>query len=768
MQSKTFFLRKLAVAIVAAYPMFSVASPASGSAYFTDAQSSHVEDATSQGISQVNMITCFMGAMRPDALVNLGNYIALVDKTKCDPNSRSSTSNSGSTNSGSSSAADYMTATINSTRTSNTDPMRAKVWVDETDNGQSSLIFINISASEAPSTTNPYGVFRMDFCGKASPGLSGACMFNGYLEGSTSGMTFYQNESGGGGGGGGGGGTNTTALKLTTSGTTSGSGKLLMDRGGSSSSYTFAYNDTLFLRSDGTTDTCFSRDASDPETGMSVWRYGLYNATTGNRVTLDSGFPIDYTTGGQTYHGFLGYWGLSLPSGITLSNGATVQKVDYNSGQSPTTIDYTVTRADGRLTKYTKKTRTLHAMDKIKFTAWVGDATGLWTGGPSPDSNTQYEMYWDDGTSGFKATGKMACGSNGCQTQDLDAEHAVDPTFFSSFGGISGWSQSLGGELFIPISGAIADSNAVNVIYREQDLVYPADIPSTLYCLNNCPTVATMASYFAPSSSDQSPYGTSFNNWSPTSSGNVVQYTADLSAGVLNDNTASAITFTDQEALSEKPQYQWGVQTGRLFTDLAATECASSSGTYCDYKVNDANVYYVWQTGPNNWNQFAAVKDSGGNFVRFDAPLQVTYNVPNNSAIYGQYAGQSIVLQYGGFGELWGIPGACVSFKTNLPVSCDSNEARYVPSFVIPDDETTGLVTAGSTTYLVKWLDREIRFAKKATSVCTSASLTVPSGITLPTSASLKDPSNSSSDIYIGSKPAVTDAPRVIQGDVKY
>jgi hypothetical protein len=67
-------------------------------------------------------------------------------------------------------------------------------------------------------------------------------------------------------------------------------------------------------------------------------------------------------------------------------------------------------------------------------------------------------------------------------------------------------------------------------------------------------------------------------------------------------------------------------------------------------------------------------------------------------------------LQYGGFGELSGIPGHCVSQLTNEAVSCDTQNARYVPAFIIPAGDQ---VTNGSTTYLVKWLEREIRFAAK-------------------------------------------------------
>jgi hypothetical protein len=219
--------------------------------------------------------------------------------------------------------------------------------------------------------------------------------------------------------------------------------------------------------------------------------------------------------------------------------------------------------------------------------------------------------------------------------------------------------------------------------------------------------------------------------------------------------------------MQERPQYQWGVRSGRLFTTLADAECTNGSGTYCDHKVNQLEVYYQWETGPNSHNQFAAVKDASGDFVSFDAPLNVTFDVPDTAA-YGEFAGQSLVLQYGGFGDLWGIPGQCVSRSSNQPVDCGDENARYVAAFVIPFDATVGRVTEGATTYLVKWLEREIRFAKKDTAVCSAAGLNLPSGIVLPTASDLKDTSSASSDAYIGTRPAVSAAPRVIHGEVKF
>jgi len=68
------------IALAAALPATVLAAPPTNSPYYTDPQYSYVQDATSQGIQQVNMITCIISAMNPGALVNQGPYIALVDR----------------------------------------------------------------------------------------------------------------------------------------------------------------------------------------------------------------------------------------------------------------------------------------------------------------------------------------------------------------------------------------------------------------------------------------------------------------------------------------------------------------------------------------------------------------------------------------------------------------------------------------------------------------------------------------------------------------
>jgi hypothetical protein len=753
-------LARLSLACGVAFAASAVAAPGSDSPYHTDLQTSYVHDATSSGIGEVNMIACIMSAMRPDALVNEGPYIALIDKNKCDADKQSSGGDAASE--GAQGAATYITATVNSTRASNDDPMLVSTWLELDEGDMHTTIYVHIAATEAPTPANPYGVFRLDFCGRAD-GFDG-CLMNGFLDGANSGLNYYQVEGDGNDG-------STVAMRLTTAGATGGSGRMSMDDENGNAVFAFAYDANLFRRDDeGGDDQCFSRDATDPDTGLSVWRYGLYDVNAGTRITRSSGFPIDFADGGTTYHGFLGYYGLSLPPDAmnALDNGDTVAKVDYSTGSEPTRTNYSVVKSEGKLVAYTKRTRTLNEMDQIRFSFFVDASAGAFNGA---QPNTQYELMWDEASGEFLAVAQMNCSQNGCQAQQLVQPEPVSLAYLSSRGGVQGYSQALGGEIFINLQGVTApvSSSTVQVAYRTQDLVYPSQLPATLYCLQNCPTGATMQSYFAPGSNDASPYlASTVNNFNPVAAGNEVVYGTDAASVVLRDHINAPVTLDNTEAFAERG-YAFGVRTGRLFTNLASAECSPGSGTYCDWKVSNLDVYYVWETGPNSWNQFAAVKDGSGNFVAFDPPLQLNYQVPVGAA-YGEYSGKKIVLQYGGFGDLWGIPGYCVSRSTNEVVDCMDQTSRYVPSFVIPLNETTGRVTdtSGTTSYLVKWLDREIRFAQKPMGTCTTAGLSVPSNVTLPTTADLRDPSNPASPVYVGTKPTVTSAPRVIHGDVKY
>jgi hypothetical protein len=745
------------------------ASPPATSAYFTDAQTSHVQDATSESIGQVNMITCVFHSMRPDALVNQGAYVALIDKNKCDAAKASSATNSGDS-SGASQAPEYMTAVVNSTRASNTAPMLVSAWISIDQDGTPVTVFAHLSATAAPSASDPYGTFRLDYCGKLASG-GGSCLMNGYMQAGNGTLGYYEADGGGGNG------SEVTALALASVGTTSGSGSVNVTRSynnTSTSIFDFAYNSSYFLRTDGSANMCFSRDASDPETGISVWRYGLYDSVTGERITRDSGFPIQYTSGGTTYQGYVGYYGLSSQPGATApADGSTVAKIDYQNG-SATTASYTVVNKGGRLTRFTRQNTTLKLIDQVHFNSFIGNVTGS----NLPDSNTQYELYWDDSSGQFIAVNEMQCSQNGCQTMPLGSPVAVDPAFWSNASmGIQGWSQSLGGDLFVDLANTGTPVDTTAVAYHVQDLVYPDDssLPSALHCVSNCPTAATLQSYLAQGSGT-SPYDSAtYNAWQPTTT--PVAYTLD---GNVLVNSSSPVVDTVAADYEGSQMYQNGVMSGRLVENLADAQCGtdqSGNPQYCDWKMSSADVYYQWQTGPRSWDQFTAIKDSSGSFVHFDAPLNVSFKVPGNvagSSPYGSYANTNLILQYGGFGDLWGIPGNCVSSATNQAVDCNdpSGAARYVPAFAIPYDPNAnpqqGVVTTSTQSYLVKWLDREIRFAQEPAATCNSAGLSTTHA-TLPDASGLQNPSDSSSAVYNGVEPQPTNtAPRVIQGEVMY
>lgn len=751
----------LAIVTLAAFPAIALAVPPNTSPYSTDVTNSYVQDQTSQVMGQLNNILCFMGAMAPDLMVNSGdannNYIALVDKNTCDAQ--------GSGGQDSNTGAAYVPAVVHSTRTSNSDPMLVKIWLTFMEQGTPQNIKAYASASEAPTATLPYGVFRMDYCGD----ITNCAVDQGYINATTSGLSFYSTYNHGPDSG-------STALQLNASSSVAGSGAIHETHswgGGGTNDFLFAYNSGYFVRNDGGADVCFDRSPANAD--ESVWRYGLYDSTTGARVTRNSGFPIEYTVAGVTYNGYIGYHGL-WTQGVGPASGDTVNQVTY-SQSGATKTPYTLLKTSGKLLKYTTANKTLADLNKVTFWYYAQNNVGaVMTAG------SQYELYWSTANGTFMISGKQGASYN-MEPYAAPVSVANADMLAANPWGLFGWSQMMGGQFGIkgPEFALLTTTPLViKVVTQTQDVVYPSQYAAIggLTCINDCPTAALIAE-----SNGAGPSATPYTNqgWSPVAEAAFVSYTLNGTTGNLVDPASGAVFSTATTGINAN-----GVRSGRLVTPanaaamIAAKEAsgvcgATTAGACTPFGYNQGDIdflpvgssYYVWETGGQPWNQLAILMN-GTNPVTFEAPLQVSFVVPAG-AKYGSYQGATISLQYGGFGELWGIPNECIDVTTNA--ACDftpttgtaQNDMRWTSKFSIPFDTATGVVTDGNTIYYVKPLDKEIRLAKVNCALAGGLAAPAPGSVTLPVAGGWSDPT-----VTVGAKPSVTAAPQVIHGVKQY
>ncbi len=758
----------LAMALAASQAAYA-AAPTSG-AYVTDPQNEWVQERLSEVISTPNMIMCFMSALRAGDMVNQGNYIALVDMEKCDSSKRGQ-DNSSSTSAGSSANVNYTRVTVNSSRTSNSDPQTGKVWFTMgMGGGQNMDMYVQATLNESPSSSNPNGRFTVSFCGVLAGTSPGTCTMQGTLDASGTAISFTEAGPKFGGG--------TYATQLTmdrASDGTSGSGRVRTTDGAGADG-AFAFNATHFKRGNSSGNACFSRDRTNAD--FSTWRYGVYNSNGSRLEVSNPGFPITASYNSQNYGGYAGFWGVFLPTDV-LNNVTEVQRMTPGSNATTT---YTLTKAGGKLYKMTKSAGTLSALKGQPVMLFLSPnvVTGDSSGG-------QYEVAWS-GTA-LQAKRKQVCDQNGCTWTDLSStlpSVTADSlrTNAAWQKALQGWSQGAGGEVRIevPSTGEFADSTPI--ASRTRTVVAPgaAGAPTALACVNRCPKGGLQASDF----SSGSPYQNILvNNWGgggtasqnssnvfqPVATTNALGYTFP-SSGLL---TTSGAQTVDASALTLSGNYQWGLQSGRLIdtssANYAAARCDSTSmppyqqsntgDSVCPWLVENVDVFYTYETGPNPWNRYIGLS-SGGTAVAFDPPMEFPLVVAtsNTTAATGSpQIGSTVRLQYSGFGDLHGIPGKCVEMRTNQEVACGAgggDKVRWVPAFSIKDGAE---LTRNSTNYYVKYLERELRFAKVADANCTA--------LTLPLTATLPGVPSTDPRTALGAKPTVTDAPKVVHGVVQ-
>ena len=804
--------------------------------YYKDPQFVYVHERSGEALNTPNEILCMMAQAKYDDMVNKGNatgyYTAQIDKNLCSQDQDSSSKAGSSNQSSGSSAPDYRVWTVRSIRAdaSTGTPQYVKAWVHETmgggpGGGQEALILADIKITEASSSTNPYGLFTMNFAGypydkttakvtsttpmmrgtlkavKASTGKINLQFWSDQKEG----VDTYSNAA---------------TLERSADGTTGGGEVQFTDHGWDQTTQKstattkrgrFAFDATSFNKQGVDTTSPFALNGSaicldKTKYNYAVWSYGMYDSA-GARVNLQSGFPIKDSKGN---FGFVGNYGIFFPGSTTIADGDTVSKMDWSAGAAVATT-YTVKKSGGKLLKYTRGTTTLDKLDGIKLSyGFFDSSTSKWR---------NINAHWDNATRSFIADSEWNQQTMSESTTNLPTISVTGMQWSPS---MQMWSQGLGGQVSIqfPLDGTLAgkysgtasdgtniDGTAVpsgsgctktggfggggnivyactqaiasaalvqkiQVIYYTQETVFPKDttVPATLTCYSNCPDGTTLATTTANTSA--------YHSQGFDSQGNQVSYpyTFDSTAYTLKEGT-TAISVTTKNSNLTAGQFggslENGLRTGILFDASSTTntnllKCAWDTTKVCAWDASTKlPTYYTWETGWNSYNALTSLIATDGTVLKFDQQAMVKFTYPstattvNATATDTKYAGKAFQLQYGGFRQLWGIPGKCVGMDKGEAVACGPS-ARFVPEFVIPDAtavtysyaKSDGTSVANATGY-IKALDME-----KQMQAGTTCSATL-SAFTLLTSADWVAPENSTTE------PTVTDPPAVIGGVVQ-
>lgn len=701
-----------------------------GTDYSTDEQKAWVHDRALEPLDMVNEILCYMDQTNADVLVNQ-TYVALVDTASCQ---RQGEQDSGGQNqsSGGGRTVSYERWVVQSTRSDNNSAQTVRIWAPESgDDGFAQTVYAELTATEGVSDTNPYGRFTMNFEGRATTGFTdpgsgttfaaGDLLMSGTLKtvdtiNNKIGFTLYNNSPWGGeqkvsvvadadlsagvafiggqeydptaSGGAGGLVDNAFALAFNAS-------NILIQPVSSVADLASINNvDAATVEASG--GACLSRS----DFKRNVWRYDLYDAGTGARVAVNSGFPFIYN-GSYGWAGYWGIWAENPPAGGW--DGVTITKETFGSTAAPESYGLSV--APGKLTKRVKSEIPLTDLDGETFNYNKWDSVAM----TSKDYKVEYDSdgQVSDGTNanytvaGFYITHDVQYQQDG-PPQETALSGGPQLITFNVGGGddpwLGMWSQSLGGSVNYD-----SVNNASNVTFYEEtfvdgnDTAFGSGNTITLNCYTEClKPELTVAQY-----TDQNYPSTAF--YADAADG-----TSPVPAAVYSfDKSTLTLTVVEPAAdvgkvvsLAETYTYPgsgfepWGIGSGAL---------VPAGSTVMDkWDTWNQAVSYRWETGHQDWNKVVIVTDSSGSVVSFDPPLSFSYQHAStkdaNDGTSGAgtaFYGKTFLLEYAGNGDLWGVPWI------------DDGSGNYSrPAFAIADGTLMG---PNDTEYAIKAREMELK-----------------------------------------------------------
>jgi hypothetical protein len=597
----------------------------------------------------LDMVNSILGVCKETAyqnFVNQGPYKALAK-----PVSESEQSQGGSSTS-SSATESLMEVTLDVTRASNSDPMIIKIWVEESDGPGDMPMLIRgyFEVSAGVSAQYPYGLMEAHFKGNAlnPDGSEGDQLFTMAMSvGAEAGDVVIQFVEAGADGGG-----NCewdNKVRVVANATVT-----------EGNAYVYEYENSVWDGED--EDTAYyafnenylkEKFVGEPEEVLDkndfeyiVYRYKLFRHDDGSVVTRNSGFPIQLAGGENAY---IGYYGLWAPYGIETNNGDAVTRPD-------TGEEYTLVKKGGKLKKHTKNQITVSELDGVEMSYWEDpkDYVITWNADPLVQ---KFEKIGERD----QQTGQIAYYGEPVQIESLDEWDGA-------------WCEAL--NAYLPLgrlyAGGGTPDNADTLSYHAEEVVSPATVEEdmTLYYWG----------FALDAPIDQTDIDNAAANEQAYWAGAPVEKTYTFSATdlALKDGDGDPVIIDAGLDLSESI-YTWGYNMMPLVTE-----------PLCPDPWNE-ETYYSWETGPNEWNQYATVKDAYGDYEVFDAPLRLTYTHATANDINDDPTHDDKVfnLEYDGF-------------ELRIPWEFDDDAGDWQPMINLKDGT---VLSADGTNYVVKGIE---------------------------------------------------------------
>ncbi len=522
-----------------------------------------------------------------------------------------------------------------------------------------------------------------------------------------------------------------------------------------------------------------------------VWRYNMYHKdgdNAGSRVDITSGFPFRAQAGENTVFGHIGYWGIWVPYGTDLNGITTLVRENFGgSDQAPE--EYTLVQAPGKMIKSTKTEVDLIDIEGIELGWWPWippecneqnpDITCV--GMDQISEGTEYivEYTSDDQLSQAKAGSETVAGDPGfyvigTRSWDSPDNPKIDSPYRIEIPWFNFWSQQLGGSVSYPFEnaqGAVDLTKAtifVETFVNGADSAFAQSDSLTLHCFQECLKGEITQNEIDQANNETPFYPSVEQQWDEfgdpiAPSTTSASYTFDKASLTL---TVASVGGDDQHedvgkvvrlGTAQSPitpgsnsQYNWGINSQAMLTSIDGLESV--------WDTWNADVSFRWETGANSWNIYSAVKDTNGDYVQFDAPIQMLYKHSDSNDMNWEDGDQQTEfhdvtyrLEYGGDGELWGLP-----WKE------DQNTGRWSNPITLKDGTT---LNDGSNNYIIKGIEREQSMVEEGDPATCTNSLTPDVNLVLPTA---DDVDGITGDMAAyANKPTVTDAPAVIEGEVQ-